>query len=219
MTSSSIADTLAQPSLQQAVYRCVLNAVSYPGTIEDLCSVAEAPLSTESPEISSVSEYGALALLLATLVDESVSLADSSGMITPLQELLGCPSSQIENADFVVADGRQTCPDDFRPRIGDIYQPQLGATLILNCQGLSNANSESGLLTLTISGPGVPSQRTLHTKGLHASWMENRNRWVSKFPTGVDVILCDQRRVVCLPRTSLIKTVTVASPSIELVSD
>ena len=41
--------------------------------------------------------------------------------------------------------------------------------------------------------------------GLHPEWWQHRNEWNGAFPLGVDIILTDRHRLMCLPRTTQVE--------------
>lgn len=188
---------LVDASMQQSTYRGILRALSYPGTI--VSTVTEGI----SAEGGGEGEFECLHHVVATLLDSTVSCADPSGLVPDaLRDFLGYRSIGTSQADFVLASGKMGWSRSETPRLGDLFRPHLGATMILLCDRLGE-----GPLRLRVSGPGVKGSQTLKVDGLSVSWIECRHDWVAKFPMGVDLLLCDQNQVVGIPRTSIVELI------------
>lgn len=180
-------EALAETQTQQSVYRDILNAFSYPGTVLEIAHPLDA-----------------FSLVLATLVDSCVNLADLDQSLPPeLEPLLGCSPAEFEVADFVVCSAATFPVHDRSPRLGDLNHPHLGATLILVCSELESGTSDKDHgLAIGVSGPGVETCNEFHVTGLCTDWLKARTVWVAGFPLGVDIILCAANRIVGIPRTS-----------------
>lgn len=177
-------DAIWRPATQQRVYRAVLRAFSYPGTVQDLAGV--------------VAPGSAARSVLATLLDGTTSFCDCSAALAPQDAaLLACPPAPVTAARFVLADGRRGPAADFEPQRGTLSRPDLGATVVLTVEEL-----RSGPLALVIRGPGVPERRTCELAGVAPEWFAARSRWVAEFPMGVDLLLCDPQRLLGIPRTA-----------------
>jgi alpha-D-ribose 1-methylphosphonate 5-triphosphate synthase subunit PhnH len=170
------------PKAQQAIYRHLLSAFAYPGE---------------------VTEFGGdrpWQAVLATLCDDGATLADPDGLIdTSTRGFLRCRDAGPQDADFVLMRAAEA-PAAFKPRLGDLENPELGATLILVGEDL-----QAGPLRMLLSGPGIESERELRVTGFHPGWLRRREEWNENFPIGVDVILSDARGVVALPRTTTVR--------------
>lgn len=187
------------PDAQQQAFRALLDACARPGK-------------------QAVFGDGALPLLLATLVDESVTLADPDHLLDPNQRrLLLAPDATVQDARFILCDGRRAPQPGFAPPLGTLDAPEGGATIVLTVQALqpqpqpqpqSQSQSQSHqqpAVTLLLRGPGVDGSARLHVTGLHTDWLLQRAHWVSAFPLGVDLVLCSPDRVAVLPRTTCIE--------------
>ncbi|MEM1447052.1 MAG: phosphonate C-P lyase system protein PhnH [Planctomycetota bacterium] len=176
-----------QPPLQQRVYRVLLEAHSFPGRVIDL------------PD--ELRDQPATLAVLATLLDVSTSFCDADGLISPEDQLrLDAPSASADEADFVLFQADLAPPVGFTPRLGDVYQPHEGATLVL--YGPSIVEGEA---CFELSGPGIAATRRLSLSGCDTAWFARRETWVSAYPTGVDLILCDASRVAAIPRTTAMR--------------
>jgi alpha-D-ribose 1-methylphosphonate 5-triphosphate synthase subunit PhnH len=171
-----------QPLTQQAVFRQLMRAFSYPGLVETLCEAGPG---------------GALPRVLAILLDGEVTLADPDGLLaSQLLTLLEARTRPAELAQFVVA--RAECAPQFEPALGTLESPEQGATLILCVARLGEGSA------LHLSGPGIDGAATLHVRGLDPAWLAARSNWNAGYPLGVDWILVDEQRLVALPRTTRI---------------
>jgi alpha-D-ribose 1-methylphosphonate 5-triphosphate synthase subunit PhnH len=59
-----------------------------------------------------------------------------------------------------------------------------------------------GEVGIDLTGPGIKGIRRLHLSGFHSGWLARRQKWVARFPMGVDVLLTDSARVAAMPRTT-----------------
>lgn len=176
------------PDAQQQAFRAVLDGFARPGT----------PVPAQ--------QHGAVLMFLSAVLDESVSLADPLGLVgTDARRLLLAPTAPATQARFVLLDGRRTPDAGFQPALGTLESPELGATLVLSVDALSDAPSPAdAAVVLQLQGPGVPGARLLAVTGLHHEWLERRAAWVAAYPLGVDIVLAASNALVALPRTTRI---------------
>lgn len=178
------ADTLWRADVQQRIFRELVEAFSRPGEVRDLTRWIDGA--------------SALRAVLATLMDGEVTLADPHRLIAaPDWPLLQVRPSAPEAARYVAADGRRA--PDFHPALGSLESPEFGATVLIAVARLGE-----GSLIMNLEGPGVNGRRELRVEGLRADWLLRRADWVSDFPLGVDLLVCDAERIVALPRTTRI---------------
>lgn len=167
------------PARQQAAFRQIMTCFSYPGRI---CT-----LETEAEH--------ALPLLLATLVDREVSLADPHAVLGGDEHRrLGAKRCSTEKAQFIVLSGQY--PPDFLPALGSLENPEQAATIIVI------ADSFTAGAQVYLSGPGIPDKSTVCIQGIDPDWWQKREQWNSGFPLGVDMIVVTERQVLGLPRTT-----------------
>jgi len=170
-----------QAHTQQRLFRRLLEAFAYPGRLLDAAD----------------SGTTARLAILATLLDGEVDLADPHGLIAPEDGLrLMTSAAAPEQARFVVADAARA--PDFTPTQGSLESPEFGATLLLEVEQLGTGSP------LLLTGPGIAAQTRLAVQGLHPEWIARRADWVSAYPLGVDIILCDATHFAALPRTTQI---------------
>jgi alpha-D-ribose 1-methylphosphonate 5-triphosphate synthase subunit PhnH len=176
------------PDAQQQAFRAVLDGFSRPGTL----------VPAQQP--------GAVLMFLSAVLDESVSLADPSGLLgMDARRLLLAPTAPAAQARFVLLDGRKPAEADFRPALGTLESPELSATLVLTVDALCDAPTPAdAALALQLQGPGVPGTRALAVSGLHPDWLARRTAWVDAYPMGVDIVLAAPDALAALPRTTRI---------------
>jgi alpha-D-ribose 1-methylphosphonate 5-triphosphate synthase subunit PhnH len=176
-----------QPQMQQQLFRSLLDAFSYPG------------------RIATCADHGAPAWLsiLAALVDGETTLADPQKMLDEAWwPKLEARCATPEQAAFIVLDGSRA--PGFLPNLGTLEAPEAGATLLLRVDSLHG--DASGELNLRLNGPGIRQQVACGVSGLHPAWIVARNAWIENFPLGIEMVLCDERHFVALPRTTRIVT-------------
>ena len=178
-----------QDDVQQQIFRQLLSCTSLPGTIADLSI--------------HLGESTALIGVLATFLDNTVTLHDIDGLISNSnRRFLNSPDVPLSAARFIVADAAIPPVPDFSPNLGTLDSPEFGATLILKGKQVG-----SGELSLNLTGPGIPFQAgkqelKMSLMGFHQDWFVLRQELVSNFPLGIDLILVDAVRVTVIPRTT-----------------
>ncbi len=194
-------DAIWTAPIQQRIFRKLLHAMSYPARVVDL-----APELDGSPAMLGV---------LACLLDTTTTFCDLDGLLpSGTLELLETKVAHANEAGFVLADATVEPRGDFVPNLGDIYHPDKGATLILVCESSRHtpcAVTEEADGTPSVpatvvqcTGPGIKETETLTMTGVHRAWFAAREKWVKRFPMGVDLVLCEKSQIVGLPRTTVI---------------
>lgn len=169
---------------QRLAFRSIFEAWSRPGTVVDLAAWSGGGR--------------ACLTVLAGLCDAATTLHDAHGLCAEGdRSRLGAPAAGPGAAAFVLADGRRQ-PDGLAPSRGTLLAPEQGATLVLDCQAVGEGPA------VRLSGPGVDGLRELRLLGLDPRWWTTRAAWCA-FPLGVDLILCDARRVACIPRSTAVE--------------
>lgn len=168
----------------RATFRALCEAMSRPGTIQQTPS---------APADHAV---------VATLVDHEVSL---STVDTDLRETLSSQGrledAEPEGADIVHTHGVPTWDVTDLTR-GSLVEPSEGATVIYRVDGLSSADAEddSELTTITLSGPGIPDTRSVAV-GLPDDELDAITAAQSAYPRGVDAIFTAEDRLLAVPRS------------------
>ena len=174
---------------EQAAFRAMLQALSYPGRVVELPA-------THGP---------AWLQALACLIDASTELADMNQELSPSLWLqLGAKPTEAERSRFVLADANQ--PPAFEPCLGTLESPEGGATVLLRCAAVGEGPA------LSLSGPGIRQIITARATGVHPQWWASRARWCASFPTGADFLLADEHRLLALPRTTVLARSEPAGP-------
>lgn len=182
----------------QAMFRFALQALSMPGRLVELPTLATAP--TQGHRSS--------ALLLLALVDSdcaiwlSPSLADTEAQ-SWLRFHTGCRFVQEPaKANFL-----WLCAGDRWPRLDEMQAgseeyPDQSATCIMESSGI-RAGADQHMWSLT--GPGILAPIGLSAAGLPADfaamWAVNH----AAFPRGVDVLLTTDAQVLGLPRSAALR--------------
>ena len=210
----------ADPVLDsQACFRAVLDAMARPGTVH----VAHAP---PPPGLDA-----ATAAVLLTLVDIETPVWIEGGVAAEWVGFhCGAPATTPERAAFAVVRGAldlsmfgagsDEAPEDGATVIVQVagivaQKPSPAGGRGLGGGGVTGTADGVGGPTLTptlsrqrereqtfmVRGPGIETTATLHITGLPddftTQWATNRTR----FPRGVDLILCAGDRIAALPRT------------------
>ena len=165
---------------QRLAFRAVLEAWSRPGTVAEVAAWSGGSR--------------AAVVVLAGLCDAATTLHDAHGLLTEGdRSRLGSRSAAAAAAAFILADGTRP-PDGLAPACGSLLAPEQGATLVLDCQAVGEGAA------VRLGGPGIDGSAELRVLGLDPRWWAARAGWCA-FPLGVDLILCDARRIACIPRT------------------
>lgn len=153
-------------------FRKVFQAFGYPARVFDLAEPAQAAL-------------------FACLCDEDTAVCMKTGAFGD-QSITVSPRGM---ADFIFADGAGFSWADLR--IGTPEAPELGASVILEAQLLSEDAGE-GSRCICAKGAGIRGEALFHLDDATVSTLRQRPNW--SYPLGVDVILTAGPRLLALPR-------------------
>jgi alpha-D-ribose 1-methylphosphonate 5-triphosphate synthase subunit PhnH len=195
--SAAIASGFACPVHDaNLVFRRVLQAMSRPGRVLDCGAVSALP----PPPLGSA----ATAVLLAlTDLDTPVWL-DGAARIPEVETFIrfhtGAPLVRDPNAAaFIVATAARRVPSlDDLPQGSDLA-PELGCTLIVEAEDLSN--DEGHLL----HGPGIRQNARFTARGLSEKFWIERWQMQARFPRGIDIVFTAGRMLAALPRTTKVE--------------
>ncbi|MEG0470684.1 MAG: phosphonate C-P lyase system protein PhnH, partial [Longicatena sp.] len=82
---------------------------------------------------------------------------------------------------------------------GTLKDPQLGATMIIECEELSSSHQ------YRVQGPGIQTEKSIGIR-MKEEWMLARNEKNKEFPLGIDLIFVDRKNnMMALPRTTRIE--------------
>ena len=188
----------------QAIFRTALNALSWPGSIQQLPAAAGAPANPWA------------AGLLITLLDHETTLAvepfpDAEALEVFVRQRTSAGDAQAVEADFILAFAETIDPElPLRVKHGSLEYPDDGATIVVAVQSLDQ-HAQSGA-RLKLDGPGVPEGHELRVTDLPVEFFEARAEVARHYPCGVDTILVDaEGRLTALPRSARITVVEEGS--------
>lgn len=184
----------------QQVYRKIVHSMSRPGTISSLGNVSADP-------DYDIPCFNATIHSVMTLLDAEVTFhvltenhSDISGKISAYTLASEAP---IAEADYIIALRDATDHAILRAirecKIGNLINPQLSATWIIESSNLTNAGG------MTLSGPGIKDEIKIDTRFSPYVW-EARNERIKEYPMGIDLIFTDEKaQIACAPRTTVIE--------------
>jgi phosphonate C-P lyase system protein PhnH len=130
----------------------------------------------------------ACATLLA-LLDPEVSLhvlgAGAGDVSEYLRFNTGVRSAALEEADFVLVTGSDSCGRISRVRRGSLAAPHESATIVYAPETLTASFEDPGV-SLFLTGPGVKGEARLVVTGIAPEELD-RLRTLADFPLGVDI--------------------------------
>jgi alpha-D-ribose 1-methylphosphonate 5-triphosphate synthase subunit PhnH len=188
--TSGLKPAFARPVYDsQASFRCILDAMAYPGRIGTIGRLAD------SPEPLGI----AAAAVALTLTDFEtpvwLDLAEGSAAASYLRFHTGAPLVRTPGeARFAIITRPLEMPVLGRFDIGADKYPDSSATLVIEAPSLTG-----GPQTIW-SGPGIDGALTVRIAGLPAAFWREWSDNHGLYPQGVDVIFCAGRDIIGLPR-------------------
>lgn len=185
----------------QTHYRLLLDAMARPGELRRIPVLEVTPPSILRP---------AAALVGFALLNADVSFYAGGPVADYLRENTDAIVAEPMDADFLFLQGTDPAVLVDEAKIGTLPYPEGGATLVLSVDALSAGApaSRGGGLVVTLTGPGIARENTLHIAGLNADVLDSVRRQNLEFPLGVDVILADAGgNIACIPRSSRINQI------------
>lgn len=198
IATQSIDGGFADPVFNaQTVFRAVMDAMARPGTVHALPQLAHppAPLSATA---------GAVALALCdndTPIWLDPPLQSAASVKAWLGFHTGAPLANTPaDAHFAIVanPAEMVALDGFSQ--GTQEYPDRSTTLILLVGDLGSGP------TLLFEGPGIDKAAMIAPVGMPRHFVEQWKQNNQRFPRGVDIILAAPGSLVCLPRTTRIKT-------------
>jgi alpha-D-ribose 1-methylphosphonate 5-triphosphate synthase subunit PhnH len=180
----------------QKLFRKILTATSFPGSVVDLGPEA---VKIETGSTVNTALLGCAIALLDAETAFCVWPRRAQEHERLLSQLTYGRAAAPESAEFqFVLAGTDTVSDALRAAsIGTLEEPHRGATLFIEVGTLGEGGA------LRIEGPGVRGCVRIGVEGLHPGWIDARAERCSEYPLGVDVYLVDGAgRLVGLPRTA-----------------
>lgn len=175
----------------QSVFRQLMNATAFPGTIR------QAPVVPETPE----GLHPATGAVLLTLMDfETPFWADDACPEACIEWIgfhTGAPyTTDRKKAVFAICTERNTLDEMDAFSRGRPESPHLSATVIIQTKELA---PEGGI---RLSGPGISKTHGIGIDGITKTFIENRDRLNAGYPLGVDMIFVAGENFTSIPRTS-----------------
>lgn len=180
----------------QRTFRTLLDAMARPGEIYQLALPPD-----ETPVFA----------VCMTLLDHEVTYAASTdgrpndaavALEGRIALEIGCPEVSLGEASFIVAYGALPASAWSVLRRGTLAYPDQGATILYVVAAIGPTARGAGSVSLTLSGPGVETERFLTLRGLDVSEFQHLSAANRDYPMGVDAILVDPGgRVACVPRS------------------
>jgi alpha-D-ribose 1-methylphosphonate 5-triphosphate synthase subunit PhnH len=175
---------------QHTAFRAVLQAMSRPGSVQQL----PPPLDGELP----------VETLLGCLVDNEVSMASigngSDAVLDRVVSMAGCRRASLGDADMVLIVGGSSQGALEVLRRGTGEYPEQGATVIYL---LDKVVATGG--SVQLRGPGIRERATPRLIGLARGELALLGTINRDFPLGIDAIFIDRSgRVTCIPRSTRI---------------
>ena len=174
-------------------YRILLQAAANPGKLFDM---------PPAPDASTAEA------ILLTLLDGEVTFhalgPNAPEVAERLARATGARVAPAPEADFVLVLGSDSGAAVLELRRGTLEAPEDGATVVYAVGCLK----VRGSLTVKLSGPGVPGERTLGVEGLDRQEVEGLRKSRASYPLGVDVYLADEAGLVAgLPRSTRLEVI------------
>lgn len=192
MISPGFSDPVFQ---SQAAFRALLAALSEPGTLQCVTGDITPP--------EGLATATATALLALADYETPVWLPEALRDGPAAAWLrFHCGVALVDGpikAAFAVLDGATDEPKLSDFNLGTDQFPDRSTTVIVQVAGLE------GGAALTLSGPGIPGERTIDAQGLRPGFTDELRENGALYPLGVDVVLAHGAGLVGLPRSTQIK--------------
>ncbi len=175
----------------QTIFRKLLTAVAYPGTLMDIGMdmICPDPI------------HPASGAVLLTLLDFETpfwsDIEPASAGVQWLRFHTNAPYMRLKNHSvFAFCSDSASLEDPSLFNTGTAGSPDMSTTLIVQTKGIS----VTGRIRLT--GPGIKTQKFLQLKGITGEFIKHRSKLCLSYPLGVDMIFVHERTLVALPRTT-----------------
>jgi alpha-D-ribose 1-methylphosphonate 5-triphosphate synthase subunit PhnH len=185
---------LANPvASSQSVFRCVMNALARPGSMQTIAEAVNAP-SLLMP---------ATAAAALTLFDHDTPVwiddrfAAEPDIVAWLRFQTGVPvTADMSRAAFALVHSGADLPDFESFALGTPEYPDRSTTLVIQVETLTEGPE------LILSGPGIRGASTLRVDTLPSDFVERMQINRALFPRGVDLLLVCGQNLVALPRST-----------------
>jgi alpha-D-ribose 1-methylphosphonate 5-triphosphate synthase subunit PhnH len=183
----------------QRAYRKLIDSISKPGTMVSLYE--------ESRKLDSVANCNrSILVLMLMLLDAEVTFhilgGETQNISRYINQLTYSKVVPLEEADFIYvlegADSEELEGAIIRCKIGDLVNPHLSATLIIEVEKISNHRD------LVLSGPGIKGEKYISISG-ETDWVRLRAEKNIEYPLGIEMYFVDKNyNLLALPRTTKI---------------
>jgi alpha-D-ribose 1-methylphosphonate 5-triphosphate synthase subunit PhnH len=183
----------------QRAYRKLIDSISKPGTMVSLYE--------ESRKLDSVANCNrSILVLMLMLLDAEVTFhilgGETQNISRYINQLTYSKVVPLEEADFIYvlegADSEEIEGAIIRCKIGDLVNPHLSATLIIEVEKISNHRD------LVLSGPGIKGEKYISISG-ETDWVKLRAEKNIEYPLGIEMYFVDKNyNLLALPRTTKI---------------
>lgn len=172
----------AEDLRDNAAFAALMAALARPGSLHDLPDTGVSPLAT-------------LALSLVDLDCAVMTDDDALGRQIAATGARLVPASRADHA-FLTSSDTALATLAALP-VGSALYPDRGATLVMPARLGEGA-------ALRLSGPGIAGQTEARVGGLPAGFLDLR-AVRCRYPEGVEVVFLDGRRLMALPRSTLVE--------------
>jgi alpha-D-ribose 1-methylphosphonate 5-triphosphate synthase subunit PhnH len=174
----------------QKVFRRLLTAMAYPGTISGT------GIRLSCPERIDPSAGALLLTLMDFETPFWIDLSPDSPEVQWIKFHTGAPVTfdPFDAAFALITDTSSSIAlNQFNP--GTVISPDRSTTLVIQTRGMAEGDH------LRLTGPGIPTQTGLNLTGVAPDFWEHRTLVNQAFPTGIDMIFVHKDRFCVLPRT------------------
>ncbi len=188
---------MKEHSKNRALFRLLLQALSRPGEL-----LQWTPPHSYHTELHDTTIDIAICLLDMERSFYYPNLDDAAASELVLRT--GGKKAALEDADFIIVPCTSENPKQLllNAKRGDLIDPHTSATLLIDVDDLSRGS------VFLLSGPGIETKRKASLDRL-SECLEARNKAVSEFPMGPDILLIDRfGHIMGLPRTTAIQEVS-----------
>lgn len=193
LSSVAVRPGFADPVLEsQHVFRVILEAMSRPGTIGEICCSFDClkPLdSATAAVVLALADYETPVWLDASAATDEA--------IAHLRFHCGCPlADDPRQAVFAVIADPSVMPPATDFCLGDDAYPDRSTTLIVQVPALTGGTAS------VLRGPGIATSQIFAPQGLPAAFPDWARDNHAHFPRGVDFVFTSGRRIMALPRST-----------------
>lgn len=183
----------------QVCFRQLLTALSEPGIEVTLDQHAGfSPLNSAASQVILCLCDQLTPLYLSPFLAELVPGSDISQAQRNFTFHCNTKPSSLVNADFAVISSQESIQFS-RLKVGTDEQPHQSVTLIIQTDDFTSGPK------LTLSGPGIPNQRTVQLGQLHPKILQYLLAPSHPFPLGVDLLFCHQQSLIAISRTTKVE--------------